>query len=369
MCGVPRRLAVARAQLRELARVHVEAALEQARGDLSLLGAPVDAFAAAVADRVPGAVQPLDAARAGAAAALAEHVTWLEARLADSEADPRLGAQRYAATLWYALDTETAPDVLLTRAESDLQGAEEELAEAAAALGGGARRGVREVLDEHPEAGGSWAAAVAEAARRVQEGSTVSVPPGVELPSAPAVRPGGPLLLVAAHEAVPGLALQAAHARATLPVRAVRRVVASEVFVQGWAAYAEDLVVGDGLGEGAEEPVLRLHLLHRRLLATIDAVLDVRVHAEQLPRADALRLLTDRGHLDDAAAAATWRAVLLAPALVSAPYAGYHAVRDVLTRLRGARPASSPGALHDAVLAYGAPAPRHLRVLLGLAET
>ena len=135
----------------------------------------------------------------------------------------------------------------------------------------------------------------------------------MELPAAaaPGPRPGGPLLLVAAHEAVPGLALQAAHARATLPVRAVRRVVPSEVFVQGWAAYAEDLVAGNGAGDGTGEPadesVLRLHLLHRRLLATIDAVLDVRVHAEQLPQADALRLLTERGHLDDAAAAATWR--------------------------------------------------------------
>jgi hypothetical protein len=366
MCGVPVRLEVGRTQLRELARVHVEAALEEARADLSLLGAPVDAVAAAVADRAPGAAQALDAARTGAVAALAEHVTWLEARLADSEADPHLGALRYAATLWYALDTETAPDVLLTRAESDLQGAEEELAEAAAAVGGPAGRGVREVLDDHPGAGGSWAEAVAEAARRVRGSSTVSVPPGVELPGepVPAGRRGGPLLLVAAHEAVPGLALQAAHARATLPVHAVRRVVASEVFVQGWAAYAEDLVVG----EGADEPVLRLHLLHRRLLAAIDAVLDVRVHAEQLPRADALRLLTGRGHLDPAAAAAAWRAVLLAPALGSAPYAGYHAVRDVLTRLRGARPAASPGALHDAVLAYGAPAPRHLGVLLGLPE-
>ena len=71
-------------------------------------------------------------------------------RLADSEADPRLGAQRYAATLWYALDTETAPDVLLTRAESDLQGVEEELADAAAVVGASSRRGVRQVLADHP---------------------------------------------------------------------------------------------------------------------------------------------------------------------------------------------------------------------------
>jgi uncharacterized protein (DUF885 family) len=376
LCAVPHRLAVARGQLRAMARVHVEAALEQAAGDLELLGAPVDALAAALAGRVPGAVQPLDAARAAAAGATREHVRWLESRLrdggADGDADPRLGAERYAATLWYALDTETAPEILLTRAESDLQGVEEELADAAAAVAGaGWRAGqVREVLGSaRPEAAdtpGSWRQAVAEAESRVRAADLVSLPPGMPAVTAAAcdeasrdVWPDGPVLLVAAHETAPGRTLQAAHA-ARLPVRAVRRAVASEVFVQGWAGYAEELLpVGD---------VLRLHRVYRRLLTTIAAVLDVRVHAEALPHDEAVTLLMARGHLDPAAAEAAWCRALLTPATASAPYAGHQELRDVVGRLRQARPGASPRALHDAVLAHGAPPPRHLRALLDLPD-
>ena len=51
--------------------------------------------------------------------------------------------------LWYALDTETSPDQLLTRAESDLQAVEEEIAEVASRIAGAPPRAgqVREVLD------------------------------------------------------------------------------------------------------------------------------------------------------------------------------------------------------------------------------
>ena len=41
--------------------------------------------------------------------------------LPECDRDPRLGEQRFAAKLWYALDTETRPTQLLARAESDLQ--------------------------------------------------------------------------------------------------------------------------------------------------------------------------------------------------------------------------------------------------------
>src|SRR3712207_19966 len=94
----------------------------------------------ALLERAPTARAQVDAVRGGAAAALEDYARWLEARLPDSEADPRLGEQRFAAKLWYALDTETSPDVLLTRAESDLQAVEEEIAEVASRIAGAPAR-------------------------------------------------------------------------------------------------------------------------------------------------------------------------------------------------------------------------------------
>ena len=53
----------------------------------------------------------------------------------ERQRDPRLGERAFAARLWYALDTETDPDALLTRAESDLMAIEEEIADVAARIG------------------------------------------------------------------------------------------------------------------------------------------------------------------------------------------------------------------------------------------
>ncbi len=145
LAAVPHRLDVARAQLHAMSRVHVETAMSQARGVVDLLGDDLEALL----ERVPGARSQVDAVRPAAAAALEEFARWLESRLPDSDADPRLGEQRFAAKLWYTLDTETSPDVLLTRAESDLQAVEEEIAEVAAEIAGAPPRPgqVREVLD------------------------------------------------------------------------------------------------------------------------------------------------------------------------------------------------------------------------------
>src|SRR3954447_7272261 len=95
--GVPHRLGVGRAQLHDMSRVRVETAAAQARGVVALLGEDVDALL----ERAPAARAQVDAVGGAAAGALEDYARWLEARLPDSDADPRLGEQRFAAKLWY----------------------------------------------------------------------------------------------------------------------------------------------------------------------------------------------------------------------------------------------------------------------------
>jgi uncharacterized protein (DUF885 family) len=142
---VPDRLATAREVLHDMPRIHVETAIVQARGTRTLLTDELDPLLS----REPELAGRAAAARDAALAALAEHTRWLEAQLPVADGDPRLGEQAYAARLWYTLDTETGPDALLTRAESDLQAIEEEIAELASDLAGAPPRDgqVREMLD------------------------------------------------------------------------------------------------------------------------------------------------------------------------------------------------------------------------------
>jgi uncharacterized protein (DUF885 family) len=426
--GVPQRLSTARDVLREMPRVHVETAITQARGLASMLGSDVEQLAARDRGLYPAVV----AARDAAVRALAEYAGWLEAQLPVSDADPRLGDQRYAATIWYTLDTETGPDALLTRAESDLQAVEESIAELASRIAGAPSRPgqVREVLDrlagEAPVDDASIVPlcerALAEATTRVRELDLVSVPadpaeiilmppsrrgvavaycdpPGPLEPTGPrgpapayfAVAPtpdGWPADRVASfyreynghmlrnltvHEAMPGHVVQLAHSARYQGRTRIRHALWSGPFVEGWAVYAESLMAEHGLAGGcdvtarAAGDALRMQQLKMQLRTTINAILDIRVHAHGMTESEAMQLMTMRGHQEEGEAVGKWRRALLTSAQLATYYVGYHEVRDVVEALRRARPQLRERELHDAVLAHGSLSPRHLRTVLGLA--
>jgi uncharacterized protein (DUF885 family) len=424
MSGVPARLAAARDLLHDMPRVHVETAIAQGRGVLGMLAAEVDELLA----REPALAGEVTPARASAAEAIEEHLRWLDAQLPVSDGDPRLGEQRFAAKLWYTLDTETTPDSLLTRAESDLQAVEEELAELASRIAGQPPRAgqVREVLDrlaeQAPVSDGTVLDHVEQALTaitgRVRELDLVTLPddpirvivmpparrgvsvgycdpPGPLEPPGPDGRPLPTLLAVSptpdgwapervasfyreynahmlrdftVHEAMPGHAVQLAHAHRHDGGTRVRAANWSGPFVEGWAVYAESLVAAAGLGLG--EPLdagLQLQRLKMMLRSTINAILDVRVHAHGMTQDEAMTLMTVRGHQEEGEAAGKWRRALLTSTQLSTYYVGFHEVRDVVQRLRDAHPGIGERRLHDDVLAHGSPPPRHLRTLLGLA--
>jgi uncharacterized protein (DUF885 family) len=423
---VPERLAEAREVLHDMPRVHVETAIGQARGVHGLLTGELEPLLAAEPGLAAQVVQPRD----DALVALIDHTRWLESQLPISDGDPRLGEQSYAARLWYTLDTETAPDALLTRAESDLQAIEEAISELASEIAGAPPRPgqVREMLDraaaQAPVTDQTilplCERALAQLTARVRELDLVTVPEApVQLIVMPPARrgvavaycdPPGPLepgpaegsglaapatffavsptpddwdaervssfyreynghMLrnLTVHEAMPGHVLQLAHGARYRGATKVRLAARSGPFVEGWAVYAEELVAAAGLGLTPEDDAgLRLQQLKMQLRSTINAILDVRVHAHGMTEEEAIRLMTQRGHQEDGEAAGKWRRALLTSTQLSTYYVGYREVSDIAGRLRVANPDWSGRQVHDEILAHGAPPPRHLRGLLGL---
>jgi len=102
------------------------------------------------------------------------------------------------------------------------------------------------------------------------------------------------------------------------------------------------------------------------LRSAINAVLDVRVHCDGLTQDDAMALMIGRGHQEEGEAAGKWRRALLTSAQLSTYHVGVTQVNEIVGRLRAARPSSSDQQVHDAVLSFGNPSPRHLPALLGL---
>jgi uncharacterized protein (DUF885 family) len=159
------------------------------------------------------------------------------------------------------------------------------------------------------------------------------------------------------HEAMPGHFLQLAHARRFRGTTRVRALGYSGPFVEGWAAYTEEMMAGYGFGG---LPV-RLQQLKMQLRLTINALLDQLVHCEDLSEADAMALMMERGFQEEGEAAGKWRRALLTSTQLSTYFVGYTEVAEIAGQL----PAGvTVRAWHDAMLAHGSPPPRHLRTLL-----
>jgi uncharacterized protein (DUF885 family) len=417
LTAVPGRLRDARASLGAMPRVHVETAIGQFTGTRTLIATELDS---ALAEE-PSLRTEVAPARDSAVAALDEHIEWLRARLEVADGDPRLGADRFSRKLALTLDTASDADAVLARAEADLERVEAQIEETAARLDSGAADGrVRRVLDRLAAEGhvddativGACVEAMAQTTAFVRAQDLVTVhddpvevivmpeihrgvavaycdPPGpletTPLPTYFAVSPtpadwteervasffreynAHMLQNLTVHEAMPGHVLQLAHNARYESVVPVRKALWSGSFVEGWAVYAERVMVEAGYraDEGLND-ALRMQQLKMQLRMTINAILDARVHAHGMTEDEAMRLMMVRGHQEEGEAAGKWRRALLSSAQLSTYYVGYVEVSDVARDLAAARPDLSVRERHDAMLAHGSPAPRHLRTLLGL---
>jgi len=423
LARVPDALAAARATLELMPQVHLETAIAQFGGAIDLVAAEIDAALAQAAEGPAAgsaaAVAAVTGARPAAREALIAHRDWLAARLAEAAgggngggfADPRLGADLFSRKLSLKLSAAADSDAILARAEADLERLTEEITRVAAGLGGTPR----EVLGRLGRAAPDEAtilAFCADALRaqtafvadhdlvtlyddpvelidmpEVNRGIAVAYcdPPGpletAPLPTFIAVSPtpqDWPAERVASfyreynrhmvhnlmvHEAMPGHYLQLQHSRRFTGATAVRAALWSGSFVEGWAVYAEELMVDRGYPGERDPAALRMQQLKMQLRMVINAILDARVHAHEMTEAEAMALMTGPGFQEEGEAAGKWRRAVLTSAQLSTYYVGYTEISDLaaeLTQTAGL----SPRAAHDSMLAHGSPPVRLLRTLV-----
>jgi len=97
--------------------------------------------------------------------------------------------------------------------------------------------------------------------------------------------------ILSIHEAYPGHYVQLEYSNRHPSL--IRKVLSSGTFAEGWAVYTEQMMLDQGFGNG--DLSLRLHQLKFYLRAVINAILDHRMHCEQMTDAEALKLLVEGG--------------------------------------------------------------------------
>ncbi len=416
--AVPDYLAAARTRLVDPPKAYLEAAIGRLSGTYALIAEKLPRLAEQ-AGRAAELAGPIERA----AAAVRSYQSWLGGLLPSAPTEFRLGERRYAKKLALTLATSWQPADLVSQAYADLDGIEAELAELVGVTVGSpvGRAEIAAECDRLAEDAPTSAdlldhcrAALAEVTRFVEQRELLTLlhdpvevlqmpetsrgisvaycqAPGpleaTPLSTQFAVIPASPdwpaeqvrtyyreynkhaLHNITVHEAMPGHAEQLSHARRCRGDTLVRWVFESSVFIEGWAVYAEELMIERGYrsevsAEAARaQRILQLRLQLRRVIVTI---LDVSVHAGDMDEAGAVALMTARGYVSEGEARRRWQWLQVVATVPPVYYVGLQEVRALVGDLRAAHPDWTDQQVHDTVLGHGSPPVRHLRTLLGL---
>ncbi|HEY6538179.1 MAG TPA: DUF885 domain-containing protein, partial [Candidatus Dormibacteraeota bacterium] len=331
----------------------------------------------------------------------------LEDSLGSANGEFRLGPERFSEKLSLYLHSPLGAEEVLRRANARLEALTEELAEAAGQLGeggGSSSERIRRVLDTVAEHHSNNQTVLAEAGAVLEQLTSAVDASGLfTIPTDPYdlevvpefmrgtasayCMPAGPfeegarskvmisptpddwtkeqsesfyrevnsamMVMLMAHEAMPGHVLQLAVARAFQGPTKVRAAFYNGPFVEGWACHAERVVGELGIGG---LPV-RTQQLKVQMRTTINAILDAAVHAGDMSESEAVEMMTKRGFQEQAEAEGKWRRACLTSAQLSTYFVGYTELADLFEGI-------APIVSYDDVLAHGSPPTSLLPALL-----
>lgn len=338
----------------------------------------------------------LTAAIEPAARAMTELSSWLESEKARATDTFALGPERFARMLEQTERVDTPLPQLLALGQQDLERNQRALAEACAQYApgvsvascversardkpsAGAVAGAREQLSmlrqfivDHqivsiPD---PQIALVAEApAYRRQNFAYIDIPGPYEknLPSVYYIAPPDPswsraeqdayvpskadLMFTSVHEVWPGHFLQFLHSNRA-PTR-FEQIFVGYAFAEGWAHYAEELMIEEGLAQG--DPALHIGQLLNALLRNVRFVCAIGLHTQGMTVETCENLFREQAHQDAGNARQQAARGTYDPA-----YLNYTLGKLLLRKLRSDWRAEHPGQplseFHDAVLGAGGP--------------
>jgi len=420
---IPQMLQAARDNLDNPPAVMTETAIRQNPGVINLVMDGLQPYL----DQVPGMKDSFTTARSRAIAALDRHGSWMESDLLPrSGGDFRLGEDLWRKKLKFSLSSDLTPEDILASAERDLAETREQMYEIALPLfrdyfGGHEddtttgkdaiiRRVLARLADDHPTNETIVPQArdgLAKITEFVRKKKLVDVPDDpVEIIVMPEHQRGfaigycdspGPLekngttfyaisptpknwtaeraetfyreyndyMLenLTIHEAMPGHYLQIAHANKFTATTPLRAIFSSGTFVEGWATYAEQLMVETGYAG----PELHLQQLKMRLRLIINSIIDQKIHTAGMTEGEAMEMMMVDGFQEEGEAAGKWIRAQLSSTQLSTYYVGnmeINGLRRAYEKKAGDK--FDLRRFHNEVLSFGSPAPKYVAELLDL---
>ena len=165
------------------------------------------------------------------------------------------------------------------------------------------------------------------------------------------------------HEAMPGHYLQLVHSNKYDAPTLIRGIFYSGTFVEGWATYAEQLMVEYGYGGNA----IKMQQLKMRLRLIINSIIDQKIHTEGMTEKEAIDLMMTEGFQEEGEAYGKWRRACLSSTQLSTYYIGNLELNDIRRSYEVKYGEDyNIKAMHDQILSFGSPSPKYVKELLEL---
>ena len=163
------------------------------------------------------------------------------------------------------------------------------------------------------------------------------------------------------HEGVPGHFLQLALSNRYPSV--LRGVLNSGSFVEGWAVYAERVMIDAGYLD--HDPLMRLINLKWYLRTITNAIIDSAIHVDGMTRDQAIKLMIEGSFQEEREAAGKWVRAQLTSAQLSTYFVGYQEHIEMRRAVEAAWGEEfTLRRYHDQALSYGSPPVRYVRALI-----
>ncbi len=104
-----------------------------------------------------------------------------------------------------------------------------------------------------------------------------------------------------------------------------------------------------------------------RLRTIINAILDQKIHTDNMSEQDAIALMTNEGFQEEGEAIGKWKRAQLSSTQLSTYYVGSVEVNDIRHKYEKKMKGKIDYLqMHDLMLSFGSPAPKYVKELMGL---
>ncbi|MCB0507354.1 MAG: DUF885 domain-containing protein [Bacteroidetes bacterium] len=126
------------------------------------------------------------------------------------------------------------------------------------------------------------------------------------------------------HEAIPGHYVQLMFSNQSPSI--IKSILGNGAMIEGWAVYAEYMMMENGYGNGADSAEFWLMYYKWNLRTVCNAILDIGVHTKNMSEAEALDLLTRQAFQQQAEAEGKWNRVQVTNVQLTSYFTGFYEI-------------------------------------------